>query len=277
MVTVSIPGGSQPEILELVKKYNEVSNTDVNFLIFDTKENIANKDLQNWNYTRCSDKSEMIRKAVEAVSMKKADILLKGIVSTHDLLKEVLNKKHHLKKRKTLSHVSIAKVPNFDRQFLITDAAMNISPNTEQLEDIIKNSVEVAHNIGIEKPKVALLSAAENFNEKMPSSVLGKELTDIFENDNASIVFGPLSLDLAMSKSAVEHKRFEGPIMGDADVLVVPSIDVGNILYKSLIVFANSTMGGIIVGTTVPIVLTSRSDSVESKLFALNLALQQVN
>src|SRR5690606_6840661 len=118
-----------------------------------------------------------------------------------------------------------------------------------QLEQIIKNVIGVGHSIGLSHPRVALLSSAENFNPKMPSSVLAKTLTERFQDSHEATVYGPLSLDLSLSESAVVHKGFKGPIQGDADILVVPNIDVGNVLYKSFLLFGDATMGGTIVGT----------------------------
>ena len=143
---------------------------------------------------------------------------------------------------------------------------------------IINNSIFTANSLGNPKPKVALLSAAENYNPKMESSKLATELTKYFSNSvqkTKAIIYGPLSLDLAISLDSVRKKRFSGPIQGDADILIAPQIDAGNILYKSLALFGNATMGGIVVGANIPLVVTSRNDSVESKLLSLKLALKQ--
>lgn len=162
------------------------------------------------------------------------------------------------------------------KTFLLTDCAMNIAPTQATLIEIVENAKEVAQKLGLHHPKIALLSAAENFNPKMPSSVLAKEVTAHFNGQQEATVFGPLSLDLATSEEAVAHKRYSGPIMGDADILVVPTIDVGNCLYKSLTLFGHAKLGGTIVGTKVPVVLTSRSDSTESKFHSLRFAMRQV-
>ena len=122
---------------------------------------------------------------------------------------------------------------------------------------------------------MALISSAENVNPKMPSSLTADRLTKRFKNHEEATVYGPLSLDLSLSEAAVASKRFTGPIAGDADIIVVPNIDVGNVLYKTFLLFGDATIGGTIVGTYVPIVLTSRSDKVRSKLYALRFALMQ--
>lgn len=274
MITVSIAGGSQPEILELVKKSQEKFGNQIAFVVFDKSDNLGSET--DWTYVHCQDDYEVAKAAVSYVASGKAQILLKGIIPTHVVLKEVLQKEHQLKTSPVLSHVAMVTLANQQGQFLLTDCAMNITPDKEALIKIIDNATTVAHKIGIEKPKIALLSAAENINPKMPSSVMAAELTDYFSESTDKVVYGPLSLDLAVSKESAEHKRFTGPIIGDADVLVVPTIDVGNTLYKSLTLFAGALIGGTIVGTKVPVVLTSRSDSTATKLHSLEFALKQV-
>lgn len=274
MITVSVPGGSQPEILELVKKAHESYPEQLQFVVFDTAANIDKEN--QWTYVQCPDEATLINKAVAYVASGQAQILLKGIIQTHVVLKEVLQKEHDLKKQKVLSHVAMIQLPAMKRPILLTDSAMNITPTTETLIEIVTSAKEVAHKVGISQPKIALLSAAENFNPKMPSSVLATEVTEHFVDSQDGTVFGPLSLDLAMSEDSVQHKRYEGPIMGDADVLVVPAIDAGNFLYKSLTMFGGALVGGTLVGTKVPIVLTSRSDSMASKLYSLEFAMKQI-
>ncbi|MDR0922500.1 MAG: phosphotransacetylase [Lactobacillales bacterium] len=273
MTNIAIPGGSKPELLSLVKEAKAKYGDQLHFFVFDHSENIDTENL--WTYIPCKEE-EVVSKAVACVANSEAQILLKGIVQTHTLLKEVLKSQYHLKERALLSHVAIVDIPKLGRPILLTDAGMNIAPDSVQLSMIITNALSVAKKIGIAHPKVALLSAAENYNPKMSSSVLAKEVTEHFEGNAKATIFGPLSLDLALSKESVAHKRFEGPIRGDADILVVPTIDVGNVFYKSLLLFGDTTMGGIIVGTKIPIVLTSRSDSIKNKLYALEFALQQL-
>ncbi|SFH64293.1 phosphate acyltransferase [Pisciglobus halotolerans] len=274
MVTVAVAGGSREEILALVTRAHEKYPGTLTFLVFDTADNIDQQGV--WEYIPCKDEKEMVKKAVSSVANDQAQILLKGIVQTHTILKEVLQKEHGLKTQNVLSHAALIDLPNIDRPILLADAGMNIAPSKEELIDIIHNTAGVAAKIGLMKPKIALLSAAENVNPKMPSSVLAKEVTEHFSESKEVTVFGPISLDLALSKEAVAHKRFTGPIEGDADILIVPNIDVGNVLYKSLVLFGKAVTGGTIVGTKVPIVLTSRSDALESKLYSLEFAMKQV-
>lgn len=274
MPTVAVAGGSREEILELARLSQIEFKDSVRFKVFDVEPNIDHEE--TWEYIKCETEEEMVRQTVRSVVNNEADILLKGGIQTHTLLKEVLKKEYDLKTQDLLSHVALVNLPALGRQILLTDAGMNITPSEDQLEEIINNVIKVGQAIGLERPKVALISAAENFNPKMPSSVLAKALTERFEDSQEAIVYGPLSLDLSLSKTAVEHKKFQGPIQGDADIIVVPNIDVGNVLYKSFLLFGEAVMGGTIVGTKVPIVLTSRSDEVRSKLYALKFALMQI-
>lgn len=274
LITVSVAGGSQPEILTLVNEAKKRFKKELKFVVFDTTENIGDSD--TWEYVHCEDEAEIVEKAVKYVADGHAQILLKGIIQTHTLLKELLKKDYGLKTQPVLSHVAMVTIPSKDKTFLLTDCAMNIAPDTQTMIEIVENVKTVAHKIGITHPKIALLSAAENYNPKMPSSVLATEVASYFEKEENATIFGPISFDLAMSKEAVEHKRYDGPIAGDADVLVVPQIDAGNSLYKSLTLFANATVGGTIVGTKVPVVLTSRSDTTASKLDSLEFAMKQI-
>ncbi|MGK0553494.1 phosphate acyltransferase [Macrococcus capreoli] len=273
MIKIAIPGGSRPEILEVVTKAKLLYKDVVSFFVFDTKENIGNSDV--WIYEQCESDEHSVKQAVTMAARGEAQVLMKGIVETRTVLKEVLQKEHNLRGQSVLSHVALVNLPG-NKPLLLTDAAMNINPNTEQLKQITNNAIDVCHRIGIECPKVALLSSAESYNPKMPSSVLAHDVAKLYEGNNDAIVVGPISLDLAISKEAVKHKGYISAVAGDADVLVVPSIDVGNVLYKSFAVIGKAVIGGTIVGAKVPIVLTSRSDSTESKLYALEFALQQV-
>ena len=258
MPTVAVAGGSRSDILELVRHSQVKGKEDLTFKVFDVDPNIDTEGL--WNYTPCENEADMVYQTVKCVADGKADILLKGGVQTHALLKEVLKKEHDLRSQDLLSHVVLVDLPQLERPILLTDSGMNIAPTIDQLEVIIENAVETCKRIGLTKPKVALLSAAENLNPKMASSVTANELTKRFYNYPDATIYGPLSLDLSLSKEAVKSKRFEGPIQGDADILVVPGIDAGNVLYKSFVLFGGARIGGSIVGAKVPIVLTSRSD-----------------
>lgn len=166
-------------------------------------------------------------------------------------------------------------MPGYDRYTIVTDAAMNIAPDLEQKAQIIKNAVRVAHSIGIDMPKVAPLAAVEVVNPAMQATLDAAALTVMNQRGQISgcIVDGPLALDNAVSQLAAEHKGIKSDVAGKADILLVPAIEVGNVLYKSLVYFANAKVGAVISGAKAPIVLTSRADTAESKLYSLALAL----
>jgi len=188
-------------------------------------------------------------------------------------LKAVLNKEYNLRQEKVLSHCGILEVKGFDRLFYVSDGAMNIDPDCEAKAAIIKNAVKMAHCLGNENPVVALLAAIEKLNPKMQPTVDAVELVKRQAEFEGCRLVGPLGLDNAVSVEAAKHKGIENELAGRADILIVPDIEAGNILYKSLVFMAGVESAGIIMGAKVPIVLTSRSDSAQAKVNSLALAL----
>nr|WP_283244056.1 phosphate butyryltransferase [Bacillus suaedaesalsae] len=216
--------------------------------------------------------------AVKAVSSNDADILMKGNIPTSTILKAVLNKEYGLRTGSVLSHVAVFEVPGFDQLIFVTDAAMNIAPDVQEKAQIVQNAVNVAISIGISKPKVAPLAAVEVVNPTMQATLDAAILSQMQVRGQITDckVDGPLALDNAVSLEAAEHKGITGEVAGQADILLVPTIEVGNVLYKSLIYFAKAKVGAMIAGAKAPIVLTSRADSAESKLYSLALAVCSV-
>lgn len=214
------------------------------------------------------DKSEACRTAVELVSTGKAQILMKGLVDTSLILKAVLDEKIGLRTGNVLSHVAVFDVPGYDRLFYVTDAAMNIAPDLMHKKQIIENAVQVANALGNDNPKVAMLAAVEKVNPKMQATVDAAELVRMNEAGELTgcTLGGPFALDNAVSVEASKHKGITHPVAGYADILMVPTIEAGNMLYKSLVYFARAKNAGIIVGAKTPVVLTSRADSDEAKL-----------
>ena len=210
--------------------------------------------------------------AVKLVHDNKADFIMKGLLDTSILLKSVLNKEYGLKKDGLLSHVMIYEVESYHKLLIISDGGMNISPNYEQKEGIIKNAILAAKSLGIEEIKVACIAAVEKINPKMQSTIDARKLQEACENGvfgKNVIVEGPLAFDLAVSSHASEVKGFKSKVSGDVDIIVTPTIEVGNALGKSLTYMTKSKSAGIIMGASVPIVLTSRADSSESKLYSI--------
>ncbi len=219
------------------------------------------------------DKDICVKHCVTLVNQGKADILMKGNVPTANLLKGVLNEEWGLKKGSLLSHLAVFELPNYHKLIGITDAAMNIEPILKERIGIINNAVEYFTAMGISNPKVAILAAVETVNEKMQATIDAAILSKM--NDRSQIksclIDGPLAFDNAMSKESSKHKGIESEVAGDADILIVPDIEAGNILYKALS-FSKSKAAAVILGAKAPIVLTSRSDSEETKLNSIVLA-----
>ncbi|MCG3089020.1 phosphate butyryltransferase [Sporosarcina cyprini] len=222
-----------------------------------------------------SDQRMAAKLAVQSVSGGQADVLMKGNLPTATILKEVLNRDYGLRKETILSHVAAFEVPGYERLLFVTDAAMNIAPDLTEKAQIVRNAVLAAHACGISKPIVAPLAAVETVNPAMQPTLDAAALVAMNHRGqiNGCIIDGPLALDNAVSREAAEHKGIEGETAGNADILLVPSIEAGNILYKSLMYFANAKVGAVIQGAKAPVVLTSRSDRMESKLYSLALAI----
>ncbi|MDD4833616.1 MAG: phosphate butyryltransferase [Lutispora sp.] len=214
------------------------------------------------------DKAEACKKAVKLVSEGKAHIVMKGLVDTAIILKAILAEEAGLRTGNVLSHVAVFEVNGFDRLFIVTDAAMNIAPNLEQKKQIIENAVKVAHALENPEPKVAILAAVEKVNPKMQATVDADALVNMNKNGELKgcVLGGPFALDNAVSVEASKHKGINHPVAGYADILMVPQIEAGNMLYKSMVYFAKAQNAGIIVGAKIPIVLTSRADSDIAKL-----------
>lgn len=226
----------------------------------------------------CSEK-EAAQKAVQSIHDGKADVLMKGLVPTSVILKEVLNKDYGLRVGKILSHVAAFQIPGYDRLIFVTDAAVNIAPDLNQKIEIITNAVGIARDLGIELPKVAVISAVETVNPNMVATVDAAILAQMNRRGQIinCIVDGPLGLDNAISKHAADRKGIKSEVAGVADIIMVPTIEVGNVLYKSLVYFSKAKVGGLIAGAKAPIVLTSRADDAQSKLYSLVLAVRSVS
>ncbi|MCD2136921.1 phosphate acyltransferase [Salinicoccus halitifaciens] len=222
---------------------------------------------------------EAADKAAALVADGTCDILMKGAVSTSVILKAVLNKAHGLVYNGFLSHVALFDLPNYHKGIILTDAAMNIAPGIKEKISIIDNAVDFAHSLDIQRPKVALLSAVEKINPKIVSTVESIDVIQSIYNGNMRefIVDGPLQYDLAISKEAAAAKNIDSEVAGDADILVAPQIEAGNILYKSLVYSAGARVAAMVVGAKVPIVLTSRADSAEDKYNSICLAMKSLS
>lgn len=275
--TISVAVAQDKEVLMAVKEANDLGIANAIFVGDKEKiENIAadiGMDLGKFEVIDEKDLTAASRKAVELVSTGKADMVMKGLVDTSIILKAVLDEEIGLRTGKVLSHVAVFDIETYPKALLVTDAAMNIAPDVDKKKEIIENAVYVAHSLDIETPKVAVVCAKEKVNPKMPATVDAEKLVEMNKNGEIEdcIVGGPFALDNAISKEAAEHKGIQHPVAGDADILLMPYIEAGNVLYKSLVFLAKAENAGVIVGAKAPVVLTSRADSDKAKLNSIAL------
>lgn len=220
------------------------------------------------------DNIDAARKAVELVSSGKAHMLMKGIVDTANLLHAVLDKQIGLRTDHLLCHVAVMEIPGLDRLIFMTDGGMVIAPTLEQKVDMLKNAFTVARGFGITQPKAVPLTAFEHVNPKMPATVDAEKLHELAlaGEFGDALVSGPLAFDAALLAASALHKGISDPVAGHADIILVPFIEVGNVMYKALVYFGNTKVAGIIVGARKPIVLTSRSDTPEAKFRSIAVA-----
>jgi phosphate butyryltransferase len=212
--------------------------------------------------------------SVKMASNKQADVLMKGTVGTSTLLKCVLNKEWGLRTGNLLSHFALFEVETYPKVIAVTDVAMNISPNLKDKIAIINNSVSCLIKLGYIMPKVAILGAVEMVNENMEATLHAALLSKMNQRDQIRncIIDGPLAFDNAVSLESAQHKGIRSEVAGDTDLLLMPDIEVGNVLYKSLVFFAKAKVASVILGARVPIVLTSRSDSEQAKYDSILLS-----
>ena len=214
--------------------------------------------------------------AVRAVAHGEAGVLMKGLVESSVILSALLDKEKGLRTDRLLSHVGLFEIPRFPRLLAVSDAAMNIAPDLEKKRQILLNGVAFLSGLGLEEPKVALLCAKETVSEKMPCTVDAAELTRLGADGEITgcLISGPYALDNAVSREAAAHKGITGPVAGAADLLLVPDIEAGNILYKSLAFLAGARTAGVLLGASAPVVLTSRADSAETRANSIALAVR---
>ena len=278
IMTVAVAVAQDKPVLEAIRdaKVKGIANA---ILVGDKEEivSIALKIGMNIDEFEIIDEPDMRKaalKAVELVSSGKAQMCMKGLLDTANFLRAVLNKEIGLRTGKLMSHVAVFEIPKYDRLLFLTDAAFNIAPDLKAKVDILNNSVAVAHAVGLENPKVAPICAVEVVNQDMPATVDASILSKMNERGQIKgcVVDGPLALDNAISAEAAEHKKVGGPVAGKADIVLLPNIETANVMYKTLTYTTDSKNGGILVGTSAPVILTSRADSHETKMYSIALA-----
>ncbi|MBD7913270.1 MULTISPECIES: phosphate butyryltransferase [Clostridium] len=275
---VSVAVAQDEPVLEAIKAAKEQGIADA--ILVGDKEKIKEiadsigMDLTQFEVIHEPDVKKAALFAIQLVSSGRADMVMKGLVDTATFLRSVLNKEVGLRTGKVMSHVSVFEIEGFDRLIFLTDAAFNTYPDLKAKVQILQNSVYVAHACGIECPKVAPVCAVEVVNPDMPATVDASLLSKM--NDRGQIkgciVDGPLALDNALSEEAAHHKGITGPVAGKADIIMLPNIETANVMYKTLTYTSNSRNGGLLVGTSAPVILTSRADSFETKVNSIALA-----
>ena len=213
-------------------------------------------------------------KAVELVRLGQAEILMKGSLHSDELLGAVVAKETGLRTGRRVSHVFIMDVPTYHKVLIVTDAAINIAPGLEDKVHIIQNAIDLAISLGVARPKVAILAAVETVNPKMPSTIDAAALCKMADRKQITggILDGPLAFDNAISVEAAKIKGITSDVAGDPDILLVPDLEAGNMLAKQLTFLANADSAGLVLGARVPIILTSRADSVRSRIASCAVA-----
>ena len=273
--TIAVAQAADHDILSVAEM--AISNNLADFIFVGNPDHIrhliaeGNYNLKNVPIVESYDDKGCAQKAVELVTSGKADMPMKGLLSTATFMRAVLDKQVGLRTDSLISQITIT--DNIDHTGLnfITDCAMNIAPDINEKISIVNNAVFVARKFGYECPKVAMITALETVNptmqETMDAAVLSK-MNDRGQIKNC-IIDGPFALDNAISKTSAEHKGVSGPVAGNADILVVSDIRMGNVLHKAITYYAKKRVSSVIIGTKKPLVMTSRSDSVEDKLMSI--------
>lgn len=275
---LSVVQANDEEVLAAVSDAKKMGFAEV-ILVGDPSEikHLAEEhhiDISDMEIVEAHSLEESAEKGVRLVSSGQANVIMKGLIDTSIFLKAVLNKEWGLRTDSLLSHVMVYEVPSYHKLLALTDGGMLLYPTVEEKVKLIENAAKVMRSFGREEIKVACLAAKEKVNPKMPPTVDADELKKKFERGEFSkgiVVEGPMALDLAISKNSAKIKGYESPVAGDADILLVPSIEMGNGIGKSLTYFANAKSAGVVMGAKCPIVLTSRADDHETKLFSVAL------
>ena len=274
-LTLAVVKAADDHVLECIKDTIHRGDTFV-YLIDDQAklQSLLEKyDLpaESYQIIDQADDDQASQAAVKLAKENKISAIMKGKLSTGRLLKPVVNKENGIRKSQLLTHVAVLYVPKLDRLIGITDGGMALEPDFEDSKIIIQHGIEVFQSLGIQNPKVTLLSASEEPISKLASSNIQVQLTEYYAN-RPEIVEGPLSTDISLVPDIAKEKNYAGQIQGDADIVMVPNIVTGNSFSKALILFGGAMMAGIIMGAEVPIILTSRSASAEEKYASILLA-----
>lgn len=275
---VAVPGAADDHVLEAVFEAEQMGL--IKAILIDKEDEVKKvltdlgKNPADYEIINAATPEECGQIAVDLVKEGKANIILKGLLETKDVLKPVVNKETGIGLGGVMSIVAFTELPAYHKLLVVTDGGMMTYPTVEQKAGIIKNAVDCYKKLGIENPKIACVAAVEKVNPKMPETVDAAELKKMNEEGiiKDCIVEGPISLDLAVDAESAKRKKYESPVAGDADVILVPNIQVGNVAHKSMLQFGNGKMAGVVVGAKCPIIINSRGSSAEEKFDSLLLA-----
>ena len=236
----------------------------------------AGVDLKGLEIIDAAHSHESAEKAVALVREGRAEVLMKGSLHTDELLSAVVSREKGLRTGRRISHAFLMDVPTYHKVLIVTDAAINIAPTLEDKVDICQNAIDLAISLGVKTPKVAILAAVETVNSKMPATLDAAALCKMADRGQikGGMLDGPLAFDNAISKDAAKTKGIASEVAGDPDILLAPDLEAGNILAKQLSFLANADSAGLVLGAKVPIILTSRADSVRSRIASCAVAAQ---
>jgi phosphate butyryltransferase len=278
-VKMAVVSAGDEAVLDAV--FQATKDGFVHPILIDTPESIQKESqgkfpLDDVEIIPIQGKTEQCQKGLELINNESADILMKGLIPTPILFKEVLNKEYGIRKGKILSHVGVIKSPVYHKMILMTDGGICIAPTLEEKIEILKNALEVSQGLEIDYPKVAAISAVETVSLKMQSTIDASILTTMNRRKQipGCIIEGPLAIDNAVSAEAAEHKGIHSEVCGDVDITLMPNIESGNIFYKVLVYLGGgkTESAGVTLGAKVPIVVPSRADTPENKYNAILIA-----
>jgi phosphotransacetylase len=232
-------------------------------------------DLQDFQVVDAPHSAAAAAKAVEVVRKGEAELLMKGSLHTDELMGAIVARETGLRTGRRISHVFVMDVPTYHKVLIVTDGAINIAPALEDKVDICQNAIDLAISLGVEKPKVAILAAVETVNSKMPATIDAAALCKMAERGQITWaqLDGPLAFDNAISKEAAKTKGIQSDVAGDPDILLAPDLEAGNILAKQLSFLAKADSAGLVLGARVPVILTSRADSIRSRIASCAVAM----
>jgi len=273
--TIGIVFAHDEVVIEALKNASKCAK--LNFILIGDEKQIK-KMIEQYKLDNCTvineiDETKASDLAVRFAKSGQIDLIMKGLIDTKHVLKAVVNSENGIKEADLLSHVAVLQFKDREKFIIVSDAAMNITPDVKQKIEIINNAIWLTKKLGYSKPKVGLVSAVEKVNPKIKSTIDAQEIVSKLSSQQNYLIAGPMAIDNLVSKESAKHKGIDNPVAGDADILIFDNLDGGNIFYKACVFLAHAIVAGTIVGAKVPIILTSRADSSESKLNSILLGL----